>query len=100
MPGQWVGSTRRAQLPVDWDSTRRPRILRRDGHQCTWMTDGQRCDQPATDVDHIRRGNDHNDNNLRSLCAWHHKRKTSIEGNTSRRRHTTKRTPEQHPGLT
>lgn len=102
MAGQWVGSTRRAQLPPDWGRTR-TRILHRDQHRCTWITDrhtNQRCDQQAVEVDHIQRGNDHNDTNLRSLCSWHHKKKTSIEGNTSRRRLTTKRTPEQHPGLT
>jgi len=98
MPGQWQGSTRRLSLPGDWAS-RRQVVLHRDGHQCTWTTDGARCLERATDVDHIRRDRGHELNNLRSLCAWHHARKSSAEGNASRARLTTRRATEQHPGI-
>lgn len=98
MSGHWTGSTRRSQLPPNWAHTR-TRILQRDNHQCTWTTDGQRCPNPATDIDHIQPGNNHTDTNLRALCRTHHNHKSSIEGNTQRWKHRTTRTPEQHPGL-
>jgi 5-methylcytosine-specific restriction protein A len=81
MPG-WNNSDRNSRLPDNWKSIR-ARILRRDGYQCTAIRDdgeGLRCPEPATDVDHIRPGDDHRDTNLRSLCDWHHRRKSSSEG--------------------
>lgn len=100
MPGGWVGSTRRQRLPADWHIIA-ARILTRDGHQCrAVLTDGTRCTERATDVDHIVRGDDHSDANLQSLCGWHHKRKTAAEGNAARPAPpTNKRPPERHPGL-
>ena len=98
MPGKWEGSTRKRTLPTNWRAIRK-RVLHRDGGRCTWITNRQRCTEPARDVDHIdRRGGD-DDSNLRSLCPWHHGRKSSAEGNASRRRLTTKRPREAHPGL-
>lgn len=79
----WEGSTRRSRLPKDWPRIRR-RIIRRDGGQCTALhSDGRRCDLPGTDVDHIAPGDDHRDENLRLLCAWHHRQKSSSEGGTA-----------------
>lgn len=96
----WATSRRRAQLPRDWPAIRR-RILQRDGHQCRWTTNGQRCPQPATDVDHRRDPDSHADADLWSLCADHHKAKTARESADARRAILAKaRHPaEQHPGF-
>lgn len=99
MGSAWQGSDRRRRLPRDWPLIRR-RILERDGYQCTWTDQGKRCPEPATDVDHRHRGDDHSDANLRSLCSWHHARKSGREGNAARRPVITARRPaERHPGL-
>jgi len=71
MPSQWAGSTRRARLPHDWPAIR-ARILERDGHSCMWVDNGRRCGAPANQVDHVQRGDNHDDLNLRALCSWHH----------------------------
>lgn len=99
MPGGWQGSNRKAELPPDWASAIRPRILARDGYQCTELDDGVRCTHRATDVDHIGDKHDHTDENLRSLCDWHHKKRSSAQGNAVRRRIPERRRPEPHPGL-
>ncbi|PJN40734.1 HNH endonuclease [Streptomyces sp. CB02959] len=99
----WASSRRRAELPADWATTIRPRILARDGYRCTaYMRDGGRCPAAATDVDHIGDRHDHGDNNLQSLCRWHHRRKTAAESAVARRakRPPLRRRPaERHPGL-
>ncbi|GIE98943.1 hypothetical protein Ari01nite_64080 [Paractinoplanes rishiriensis] len=100
----WEGSDRRARLPANWPAIRR-RILRRDAHRCTARTVyDERCSEPATDVDHIEPGDDHRDANLRSVCEWHHRRKSGREGAAARaavwRRNQSKyRRSEAHPGL-
>ncbi len=102
----WEGSDRKERLPADWAELRR-RVLRRDGYQCTAIRDdgeGLRCPEPATDVDHIRPGDDHRMSNLRSLCGWHHRRKSSGEGGRARalarRRYERQFSRvEPHPGL-
>jgi 5-methylcytosine-specific restriction endonuclease McrA len=100
----WAGSTRRARLPKDWARLRR-RVIRRDGGQCTaTYSDGQRCAQPGTDVDHVvpdsLGGSDELDN-LALLCAWHHARKSSSEGGRAAalKRVKTDRPRESHPAL-
>lgn len=98
MSGHWAGSNRRARLPKNWP-TIRARILRRDEHRCTWMTNGHRCTAPATDVDHRRPGDDHSDANLRSLCGPHHARKSAAEGGRAPHRRLRRRPAEAHPGL-
>ena len=100
---QWRGSTRLDRLPDDWKARRR-RVLLGDGYRCTWRHDGVRCEELATDVDHIRPGDDHDDSNLRSLCDWHHLKKSSGEGGAARaaaRRRVNRRfrRSEPHPGL-
>ena len=97
MPG-WHGSTRAATLPPDWRTERRPRILARDSHRCTWLhrhPDGDggfpdylagtyppeaRCTRPARDVDHWGNRHDHRDEALRSLCGQHHDRRSAKQG--------------------
>lgn len=97
----WAGSTRRNRLPADWARIRR-RIIRRDGGQCTALySDGRRCEQPGTDVDHIVAGDDHSDANLRLLCSWCHGQKSSREGGTASalRRVSAHRPKPVHPAL-
>jgi hypothetical protein len=55
-------------------------------------------------VDHIRPGDDHSLSNLRSLCSYHHRIKSSQEGaaaKAAKQRAMNKRfrRDEQHPGL-
>ncbi|WSR65857.1 HNH endonuclease [Streptomyces sp. NBC_01198] len=101
---QWAGSDRRDRLPANWPQIRH-RVLRRDGGRCTERNDyGVRCAELATDVDHIKAGDDHSLSNLRSLCEWHHDRKSGAEGAAARaanwRRNNRKfRRTESHPGL-
>lgn len=104
MTGHWAGSTRRSHLPPNWATEIRPRILDRDGHQCTWLDDGMPCGEPATDVDHVvphHLGGTDEDHNLTSLCGPHHARKSATEGNAARNklRAQLKRPREAHPGL-
>ena len=76
----WSSSNRRSQLPPDWEREIRPRILKRD-RLCRWKEHGDfPCRNRAIEVDHIRRGNDHSDSNLRGLCGYHHQLKSSMEG--------------------
>lgn len=76
----WTTSDRRERLPSDWP-TRRQVVLRRDGWRCVaTMRDGDRCTEVATDVDHVRPGDDHSLGNLQALCRWHHGRKSAREG--------------------
>jgi len=53
----------------------------------------------ATEVDHIDQTNNHEQNNLISLCAEHHRTKTQHEAAQARWKHREQRTPEKHPGL-
>ncbi|WP_367180643.1 HNH endonuclease [uncultured Microbacterium sp.] len=99
----WSSSNRKQTLPYGWDATRR-RILKRDGYRCTAIRfdTERRCEERATDVDHIRshaNGGGEEDSNLASLCAHHHATKSSSEGGhaaAARRRAAKKR---HHPGL-
>lgn len=95
-------SRRTTPLPPNWSSIRR-RILTRDQHRCTWITrDGTRCTQPATDVDHIidaHLGGPDTDDNLASLCRFHHNHKTSRAARAAQSTARRNRDPEQHPGL-
>jgi len=96
----WAGSTRRQRLPKDWPRTRR-RIIRRD-RACVWeLSDGTVCGAEGSDVDHIEPGDDHSDENLRLLCAWHHQRKSSSEGGgaAARTRVRTHKPKPTHPAL-
>lgn len=97
----WAGSNRRERLPRNWPALRR-RVIKRDDGQCTWRySDGTRCEQPGTDVDHITPGDDHALTNLRLLCSWHHARKSASEGGTAAAltRVLTARPKPVHPAL-
>lgn len=78
------------------------RVKRRDGYRCTWVENGARCDGPADEVDHVvevSEGGTDADENLRSLCADHHRRKTAAHANLVRWRHRRQRPDEPHPGM-
>lgn len=99
----WSTSNRRLELPSNWHSLRK-RILTRDNYQCTHTSDGVRCGNRATDVDHVKPGNDHRDTNLTSLCSDHHRVKSSREGKAAamkkrREINARYRRTEKHPGL-
>lgn len=96
MAGGWSGSTRAARLPGNWRALR-AQTLARDGHRCTRLHDGQRCAQPATEVDHVDRDGGNHPDNLASVCTRCHAHKTAAEGNAARTRQ--RRDPEPHPGL-
>ncbi len=95
----WDTSNRAERLPADWQSRRLTVLARAHGRCEARQRNGQRCRDRATDVDHIEHGDDHDLANLQALCRWHHARKSSAEGNQSRRRYTNKRPPEAHPGV-
>ena len=60
-----------------------------------------RCASDATDVDHIEAGDNHNLDNLQSLCRQHHLSKSAAEGVEARRAILAKRVrpTERHPGV-
>lgn len=93
----WANSDRRAGLPKDWPA-RRKRILQRDDYLC--QIRGPRCTGRATDVDHIERGNNHDETNLQSVCRPCHDQKTSVESTERRRqlRQARHRPRDRHPG--
>lgn len=100
---EWQGSTRRDRLPADWSSIRK-RIGKRDQWLCQWPLDRGRCLQPARDIDHRDRGDNHDESNLWALCPAHHGSKTGREGaeamHANRRKIDKKfRRTEVHPGL-
>ena len=110
MARSWETSDRRERLPSDWTSKIVPRILKRDGRQCTWVdwVEGRRERCTSTtglEVDHIIPGDDHSDSNLRTLCHEHHWRKTAKEAGAGRAKrraeiHKRFRRPvEEHPDL-
>lgn len=101
---QWQSSTRRDRLPADWVKIR-SKVLKRDGRQCQYeLEDGNLCLDEAREVDHIKAGDDHREINLRAICTWHHRIKSSSEGGAAlqaRRREIKRRfvRTESHPGL-
>ena len=94
-------SSKRPKDPPGWPKTR-ALVIQRAGGICQ-HEDG--CTHKGTDVDHIvnlAAGGNHDLNNLRLLCTWHHKRKTAQEAADARRAKgtiTESRKPEAHPGL-
>jgi 5-methylcytosine-specific restriction protein A len=96
----WSGSDRASRLPGNW-GTIRLRVLRRDGWRCkATLSDGTRCPEPGTEVDHMQRGDDHSLANLQALCSWHHAKKSSAEGRAAQApRPSRYRKAEAHPGL-
>ena len=94
-------SSNRPKDPPGWSKTR-ALVIQRAGGICQ-HEDG--CTHKGTDVDHIvnlAAGGNHDLNNLRLLCTWHHKRKTAQEATKARARMAVPREvrPKQkHPGL-
>ena len=92
----WEGSRRQQRLPSNWKKLR-AWVLKRDNHECYL------CGKAATEVDHIRPGDDHSTSNLASICWSCHKKKSSGEGGAARvkRRREIherlRRNPEDHP---
>ncbi|AXH47983.1 HNH endonuclease [Mycobacterium phage Misomonster] len=72
----WSTSDRSTRLPDDWPAIRR-QVLRDAGWICEIGWSG--CLTQATEVDHIRRGDDHSRANLRAACSWCHGKKSSAE---------------------
>lgn len=74
-------------------------ILRRDRYAC--QIRGPRCTGVATEVDHIRPGDDHSMSNLQAVCAACHSQKSAREGNAARARLRALRLrpAEKHPGM-
>ena len=101
MSGGWAGSDRKSRLPADWPLLRR--IVRdRSGGRCEVIKkNGRRCWDAATDCDHIVPGDDHSLSNLRDICTWHHRQKSSAEGNAAKAayRAQLKHPVETHPGV-
>lgn len=95
---------RSTPLPKGWARIR-VRILKRDRYVCQWPLDtGGLCGEPANEVDHkvgAAQGiDDHSDDNLQSLCSWHHARKTGREASAVAHAMPPRARPqEQHPGL-
>lgn len=52
--------------------------------RCEWVEGGFRCNNAATDVDHIVPGDDHALPNLQGLCGPHHLVKTANDTNAQR----------------
>ncbi|QJD50208.1 HNH endonuclease [Mycobacterium phage Iwokeuplikedis] len=94
----WAGSDRRQELPPDWELNYRLPVLSAARWLC--QINGPGCVRAATDVDHIKRGNDHSRSNLRAACRVCHGKKSSAEGVARRRelKARRKRPPERHPG--
>lgn len=99
----WHTSRRKDRLPDDWDQIRKV-VLTRCGNRCQHREEsGARCYQPATDVDHIQRGDDLGGpgyTNLQGLCGTHHALKSAREGNERKAeiRALLKRPEEENPG--
>ena len=105
MAGGWVGSTRKESLPSDWEQ-RRSAVKRRADGRCERIktSTGKRCANPGTDCDHVVRPADGGTDelaNLEWLCGWHHRAKTSREGNDARKASQArgKRPQRPHPGF-
>jgi hypothetical protein len=111
----WDSSERRD--PPGWDRMRRE-TLESDHHRCVWPGRWAKargiaqCGAPATDVDHVRRGeaagpDPHRAGNRQSLCRYHHDIKTQREAAEERARQRAKlSSPDRpdapgrkHPGL-
>lgn len=94
----WDSSGRRRELPPNWFRLRK-QVLRECGGRCEMGIDG--CLGTATEVDHIRRGDDHSRGNLRGVCRRCHALKSSAEGNarSAQLRRLRSRPEGRHPGV-
>lgn len=96
----WEGSDRKQRLPKNWQALRK-QVLVRDKRMCQIVSieTGYICGLEANEVDHIIHGDNHELSNLQAICTWHHRRKSSQEGNASKIKYAPRnRKPEKHPG--
>lgn len=93
----WSSSSRRQELPPNWEEIRQEVL---DDANGVCEIRGPRCKGWATDVDHIRRGNDHRRSNLQAACGPCHLQKSSAEGVAQRakKRAMRRRPQDRHPG--
>lgn len=99
-------SWRSTPLPSDWQAIRLRRFAI-DGWRCVWIgQEGDRCAVTGNgrdgrlECDHTGAADDHSIDRLQTLCAEHHRLKTSrTTGDLNRRRMSRRRPPEPHPGL-
>lgn len=77
----WSGSDRKETLPANWEYLRQ-RTFKRDGYRCVATTiDGTRCRETKNlECDHVGARDNHELSNLRTLCHWHHLRRSSGQG--------------------
>lgn len=93
----WSTSTRSARYPADWKK-RRVKVLERDGYRCRIR--GPHCTVAATQVDHVKHGDDHSYLNLQACCDACHKAKTAEESQAARGVGAARKRPaENHPGI-
>jgi hypothetical protein len=95
-------SRRTVPLPADWGSVR-PAVLARDPvcrYGIAELGETGSCMQPSAEVDHIGSPWDHRLEMLRGICAVHHLKRSSMQGNAARARLRSLRLrpPERHPG--
>ncbi len=73
---------RRETLPPDWPA-RRAKTFARDGYQCIHVRsdNGLRCTETTNlECDHIGDRGDHSLDNLRTLCRYHHAKRSGGQG--------------------
>lgn len=93
---------RRETLPPDWPA-RRAKTFARDGYQCVHVREDteQRCNETTNlECDHIGDRGNHSLDNLRTLCRYHHAKRTGGQGGTAaavRRKSKFKRPTEEPP---
>ena len=94
----WETSRRRFRLPDNWQDIRL--AVLRDADWICEIRYADRCIGTATEVDHIKRGDDHSRENLAAVCFRCHAKKSSMEGLEARRskKELRKRREERHPG--
>ena len=104
MSGGWKDSNRRSRLPANWAAIVQA-VHRRSGRKCEVPREskgGALCGRPADGgVDHIIPNDDDSMTNLRDTCRWHHRAKSSQEGNEAKalKAGYGKLPAERHPGL-
>lgn len=96
----WDTSTRRTQLPSNWQDLRRQAKQRANGI-CEHKTNGVRCTNPGKELHHTADNTDHRLEVLEWICRSCHRNETqrqSREAWNKRYIEARKREPEAHPG--
>lgn len=76
---------RRETLPPDWPA-RRAMTFERDGYRCVHVREdtGTRCAETTNlECDHINDRGDHSLENLRTLCRYHHAKRSGGQGGSA-----------------